>query len=457
MRSILRMMALALVLSLLSGCAFFEDLLEPLGLIKPGSDDEDDFVSPYDEPQVFCAYFHYFRTDNYAQWFYPGRDPGSILGPEPWRRHIWIGRAGDYPYIGAYDNVRDAEIMRWHIQLAKAAGIRAFLLYVYDWQDQEAETQLLLDVAAQEGFKIGFVEHSHDLGARPRSLLDGRAYPIMFEKYSNHDEVMASYSRELGLPVPEETTRYIKPPSSRKSRVVPEDALKLATDRVAAMLNRWKTHPAYLRIDNKPIILLPYVDEHLEPQDFKNITERLEQNVHEDLYVVALVPQVYWYFYPKHVPYSGITEAWAEAGADAFTHWTPNGMVTETQKVREEVTKFNVRNSVEWGKDPMIPAMPGFNDDDWRPGDSPAPNAPRRNGEAWREQLEAIMEAKPRFVFIQAWNEWHEGSQIEPSTYYSDPYLYLKILANALGHQWSTPPLPPRSSIDPVRVNYLPY
>ena len=421
MKTTIRSILLFIILVQLTGCSFFTDLLGTVGILKP-EPEEEKFVSPYDEPLVFCAYFHYFRTDNWAQWFYPGRDPEKTTGSDPWRRDVWIGRTGDYPYIGAYDNVRDAEIMRWHIRLAKAAGITAFVLYVYDWQDQEAETQLILDVAAQENFKVGFCEHSVDLGAKPRSIFDGRAYPLMLEKYSRYEQITEQYSQELGTPLPEEKRRYIRP-NSRNRRSVSPEALKMATDRVAAMINRWKTHPAYLRVDNKPIILLPYGDENLQPQDFLQVIQNLEAGAGEDLYVVGLVPQVYWYFYPKHVPYSGITEAWAAAGTDAFTHWTPNGMVTESQKVRREVTRFNVKNSVKWKKDPMIPVMPGFNDDDWRPGDVPAPVAPRKNGEAWRGQLEAAVSAKPRFIFIQAWNEWHEGSQIEPSTYYSDPYL----------------------------------
>ena len=456
MKRIISIVSLCVCLGLLNGCSFFEGLLGSIGIGDSSDDDDQNFVSPYDEPQVLCAYFHYFRSDNMAQWHYPGHDPENIIGPEPWRRDIWIGRTGDYPYIGIYNNVTDSEIMRWHIRLAKSSGISAFLLYVYNWEEQRRETQLILDIAAQENFKIGFVEHHSYLGAVPRAIFEGRPYPIMSRKYVGYDQIMKSYAEKLGLPLPEEQTRYLRP-SPRSLRAVPPDAVKQASERIASMINTWKDHPAYYRVDGKPIILIPYADEDLEPADFKQIAESIEAEVGQDLYIVAIVPQVYWYFYPPHIPHSGITQEWANAGADSFTHWTPNGMITASQKLRENVTKFNVEDSVKWKKDPMIPVMPGFDDDAWNPGDNPAPSAPRQNGEAWRAQLEAAVQAKPRFIFIQAWNEWHEGSQIEPSTYYSDPYLYLQILTKELGRVWQTPPLPPRRNVDPLREKYLPY
>ncbi len=63
---------------------------------------------------------------------------------------------------------------------------------------------------------------------------------------------------------------------------------------------------------------------------------------------------------------AGITKEWAETGTAAFTHWTPNGMVTASQKTRLKVTQFNVSDSRKWKKDAMIPIMPGFEDDAWR-------------------------------------------------------------------------------------------
>ncbi len=443
----------------LSGCSLIRDILSDLGTTQKTSEKEKDKEqekSPYSQTEVLCTYFHYFKSDTFEQWWFPGKEPSRIRGPEPWRRDIWIGRTGDYPYIGMYNNVKDGELIRWHIRLAQASGITAFLLFVNDWEQEAPQTTLLLDVAAQEGFKIGFIEHHSYLGSVPRSILDGRRQPLLPRKYTGYHQIMEQHSRELSLPLSSERTKYIRP-EPRSLRDVPLDALERASTRISNMLKQWKSHPAYLRIDGKPIIVIPYMDMNLTSAEFKTLVDGLTSNVGEELYVVAIVPPVYWYFNPNLVLGSGINKGWAASGANAFTHWTPNGMLTIPQKTRLKITKFNVTDSLKWNKDPMIPVMPGFDDDAWQPGDDPAPASPRDNGQVWSAQLDAALAAKPRFIFVQGWNEWHEGSQIEPSTYYSEPYLYLRILAQKLDKPWQTPPLPPQSSVDPLRLQYLPY
>ena len=352
--------------------------------------------------------------------------------------------------------MEDKEIMRWHIRLAKASGITAFFLAINNWEDELPQTDRLLEVAAEENFKIGFMEAHSFLGAVPRTIFDGRRQPVPPRKYVGYDQIMEQYSKTSPILLSSGQTRYIRP-ESRSLRDVPKDALEQAINRIAEMLRQKKSHPAYLRIDGKPLIVIPYMDMNLTPAEFKTFTDGIRSHVEEEIYIVAIVPFIYWYFNPELVLGSGISREWANSGADAFTHWTPNGMITAPQRTRLKVTRFNVKDSLRWNKDPIIPIMPGFDDDAWQPGDHPAPASPRNNGQAWSDQLDAAITAKARFIYIQAWNEWHEGAQIEPSTHYSDPYLYLKILAQKLNKPWQTPPLPPQSSVDPLRMPYLPY
>ncbi|PIE33257.1 hypothetical protein CSA56_12350 [candidate division KSB3 bacterium] len=449
-------------LFLLSGCAAFQDMLDDLLDIESPSDekkdDDDKQVAPSQKPIVLCTYFHYFKSgpEDFDQWWIHGKDPNNIRGPEPWRRDIWVGREGDYPYIGIYNNVNDGEIMRWHIRLAKAAGISAFLIYVNNWQNERPQTDLLLAIAEQEDFKIGFIEHHSFLGARAIRTLEGRSQPLLPQKYVGYEEIIKEQSRRIGTSIPSTLSKYNRP-MPRGLRNVPADAIQRAKDRISGMLNQWKSYPAYLRIDGKPIIVIPYMVAGLEAHEFEQLVDMITGQVGEELYVVAIVPPVYWYYAPEAVLGTGITQEWADTGASSFTHWTPNGMITASQSLRKKVTRYNVKDSLKWKKDAMIPVMPGFDDDVWRPGDVPAPTAPRRNGDAWKEQLEAAFSAKPRFLFIQGWNEWHEGAQIEPSTHYSDPYLYLKILSQKLNKPWQTPSLPPRDRVDSIRQGYLPY
>ena len=247
-------------------------------------------TTPRVKTQILCTYFHYFKAgpDAFNQWWLQGKNPRDILGPEKWRRNIWIGRPGDYPYIGIYNNMSEREIIRWHIRLAKAAGIDSFLVYMNDWKKERSQTQLILDVAQQEDFKIAFIEHHSFLGSRDIPLLDGQPQPLLPHKYDGYSEMAATHARRLGLEEPG-TTRSTRSGTLR-SRKVPQDALKQAKDRISGMLSQWTSHPAYLRVDGKPMMVIPYMVEELTAEDFTQLVNTITQNVGEELYVVGIVP-----------------------------------------------------------------------------------------------------------------------------------------------------------------------
>jgi len=74
----------------------------------------------------------------------------------PWARQI---NSTSYPLIGPYDS-KDPDVLRWHIQLAKSAGIDGFFVSLYTWNASEKGRFLdafetMLDVAHQEDFKLG--------------------------------------------------------------------------------------------------------------------------------------------------------------------------------------------------------------------------------------------------------------------------------------------------------------
>lgn len=112
------------------------------------------------------------RTDdahrNYIWSMWDLRDfitEAGTLSPENiksdgWRRHATTTKEG-YPLVGLYDP-DDPEILRWHIRLAKAAGITAFAVSLYDWENSKAEQRLreifdnMLDIAAAENFFLAW-------------------------------------------------------------------------------------------------------------------------------------------------------------------------------------------------------------------------------------------------------------------------------------------------------------
>jgi glycoprotein endo-alpha-1,2-mannosidase len=66
--------------------------------------------------------------------------------------------------------------------------------------------------------------------------------------------------------------------------------------------------------------------------------------------------------------------------------------------------------------------IPGYDDSKLgRP--APRPITDRHAGQAYQALWEQAVAAQPDWILITSWNEWHEGSEIEPSVEYSDVAL----------------------------------
>jgi hypothetical protein len=91
------------------------------------------------------------------------------------------------------------------------------------------------------------------------------------------------------------------------------------------------------------------------------------------------------------------------------------------------------------GKKMLLPVHPGHDNSRFR---TDPYVMPRRDGQTFREYLRAATEAGADFILVTSWNEWPETTVIEPSSTWSEPYLYLKILAEWKGIAFSVPLLP---------------
>lgn len=64
--------------------------------------------------------------------------------------------------------------------------------------------------------------------------------------------------------------------------------------------------------------------------------------------------------------------------------------------------------------------MPGFDDRKVAGRPAPRPVVDRRDGRTLRDLFAAAIAARPDWILIVSFNEWHEGSEIEPSARYGD-------------------------------------
>lgn len=102
--------------------------------------------------------------------------------------------------------------------------------------------------------------------------------------------------------------------------------------------------------------------------------------------------------------------------------WAANPATTLSNYARKvRNTAASLGTSKLW----VATAMPGY--DDWRTGRSDAFSVDRRGGDYYRKTFEGAIASDPDWIIITSFNEWVEGSMIEPSRSYGD--LYLNITA----------------------------
>ncbi len=324
----------------------------------------------------------WFKWDSF---YFPGR-----YHPEKLRRD---GRrdiaSGDYPLIGPYDQ-GDREVVRWHFRLAKAAGIDGFICswwksnqpgMMSDWQAELFE-KVLLPVAREENFKI--------------AVLDENAH----------------YQRDYNQLV----------------------------HRITTYLPRYATNPAYLKIHNQPVWFIYQVwDDWLTPAQAQSYIDAAESKV----------GGIYWIFDKLKASASGnppvvrmsVAPDWlAIKKIDCFGTYSYFGHWRDvTPAAIDELYRGFSESVHASGHDVELPFSPGL--DNTAVSDAPLA-VPRRDGELLRTFLHTIDDAKPDVAMVCSFNEWLEMTEVEPSSTWQDPYLYLKIIAEWRGKKWKAPPLP---------------
>lgn len=326
-----------------------------------------------------------------------GTDAGTLLFP-PAIRQL---RSGAYPLIGPYDSM-NRDVVRWHIRLAKAAGLDAFLVDWWGeagWQKPPHWTRdvfrdVILPIAEEEDFKVVLFDET----------------PQFLDNFAQ----VKQWTREA--------------------------------------LARYAKSPAYLRIDGKPVWAVYQLWEgKLTPDQARELIQETE----------AAVGPVYWIFDKMRArgkAQGGIElfcpEEWLAvkeidcfSGYAMFSTWR----VDEYAKLKPIYSGF-AESVHAAGKRVMLPVHPGH--DNRRINDKPY-LIERQDGATYRGFWRAAAEAGADFIGITSFNEWPETTVIEPALTWPDPYLYLRITAEFQGATFTVPALPPLTALDPLMADFL--
>lgn len=168
------------------------------------------------------------------------------------------------------------------------------------------------------------------------------------------------------------------------------------------LIQNYSEHPAWLKLKNRPVIFI-----------YGRAINQIGLNGW--LWIINKVNQKY----SEGIVFIG--DRISKNSARVFDGIHTYNITGSTQgKSPEEIRQWAQNSFPQWittaGKDRIscITIIPGYDDSKLgRP--EPRPITDRHNGETYRILWQETISANPDWILITSWNEWHEGSEIEPS------------------------------------------
>ncbi len=188
---------------------------------------------------------------------------------------------------------------------------------------------------------------------------------------------------------------------------VPNEDPEKAIDDLLYILEKYGTRESFLKVDGVPVIFI-----------YGRAMGQLSAKQWGE--VVAAVKK------EKPAAFIADTDSRTKPNKgdfDGFHFYNPVGRI----KGGKDMTSF-YREYVEQyrapGKTVCLTIIPGYDDTHVR---DPGTAVSRENGELYSRSWSSAVAAQPDWILITSWNEWHEGSEIEPS--FEDGRVYLDMTA----------------------------
>jgi hypothetical protein len=188
------------------------------------------------------------------------------------------------------------------------------------------------------------------------------------------------------------------------SRATLRDAIRYAID-------RYGYEDGYLRYEGRPVLMfwrvagIPLSGERNAVAAWRSLRDEVDPN-HETLWIAEGDRFEFLEVFDGIYPYS---IAWSRNVASTLASY---GNRTRAQAAALGTPKL-------W----VATVMPGY--DDTTTGRADAFTRDRRNGDFYEETWNAAVASRADWISITTWNEWVEGSHIEPSRAYGPYYLEL--------------------------------
>ncbi len=184
-----------------------------------------------------------------------------------------------------------------------------------------------------------------------------------------------------------------------------------AAEEIIKVLKKYGTHPAHLKVNGKPVVFI-----------YGRTLQEL--SLTDWLKAIKLVNEKY------EEGFTAIGDQFSYGAARVFdgvhTYNTAGSLrgqnPAEARKWAAETYQSWVQLADRAGKISTITVIPGYDDTKIR---KPGLAVERYKTRLYRAQWEEAIKADPHWILITSFNEWHEGSEIEPSAEYKHEYLEL--------------------------------
>jgi len=198
---------------------------------------------------------------------------------------------------------------------------------------------------------------------------------------------------------------------------------------VADLLYVLKTHatqPAFLTLGGKPVIFMyGRVMGQVPLQAWPKIVTRIEKRHGRGVVLIA----------------DGYKDMYAHVLDGIHTYNICGQVRDKTPEQLRDFARSSFAKAVTMarskGRVSCITVIPGYDDTKVR---TPGINARRQGGMTYEVLWDQAIAADPDWVLITSWNEWHEGSEIEPSWEHGDKYI--KLTARFAKRFKAKPPSP---------------
>ena len=283
--------------------------------------------------------------------------------------YVWYGcpehtddwETADYPLLGYYDS-GDPKIIKQHIAWAKKAGINGFIISWWGKNRGEEKNAKKVFQECPQDFKLA----------------------IMVEQIISEDgSRLWHHCADLGNP---------------KYR---EDFIHTMDHIVNTF---YKSYPeSYLKWHGKPVIVCyAFIDRGASEADYTLFFEEAKEQIYEDTGV--------------EVSFWSINTADCLA-FDVCAMYNPKLQAVENEQCPMQDIFYRCKSGVK-----VATVFPGYDDTAIR---EPGIIIGREGGNFYRRQWRKLLEFAPDIVFIDTWNEWHEGTEIEPTKTWGNLYLNL--------------------------------